>query len=48
MELIVTPTKESYWYGGVYRFKIEIGSEYPQIAPKVVCLTTILHPNIDY
>lgn len=43
-----TPGNDSYWYGGKYTFTFEIKDDYPYSAPKVMCLTKIYHPNIDY
>ena len=42
-----TPEKDSYWYGGKYKFSISVPDSYPFNPPKVMCNTTIYHPNID-
>ncbi|KAJ1726359.1 NEDD8-conjugating protein ubc12 [Coemansia biformis] len=38
---------EGYYKGGQFKFQFEIGDGYPHDAPKVRCLQTIYHPNID-
>jgi len=40
---------DSYWYGGVYKFNIEIPSEYPIKPPKVRLdpAHRVWHPNIE-
>lgn len=43
-----TPEKDSYWYGGKYQFQFAVGDNYPFNPPKVICLTKIYHPNIDF
>ena len=45
--LTIYPDEESFWYKGVYVFKIEFGKDYPFKAPKCLCTTRIYHPNID-
>ena len=47
MNLTVWPATESIWKGAVYKFTLEVGSEYPHVPPKVHCETKIYHPNID-
>jgi len=47
MILTVRPLEDSMWNGGVYKFTIEIGEDYPHKPPKVHCDTKIYHPNID-
>ncbi|KAJ2712018.1 NEDD8-conjugating protein ubc12 [Coemansia spiralis] len=38
---------EGYYSGGQFQFLFDIGDGYPHEAPKVKCLQTIYHPNID-
>lgn len=47
-KVLYTPESDSIWYGGKYEFSIEVLDEYPFKAPKVMCLTKIYHPNIDF
>lgn len=46
--VIYTPEKDSYWYGGKYEFSFTVSDQYPFNPPKVMCLTKIYHPNIDF
>ena len=39
--------KDSYWYGATYDFLFKVSTNYPNEAPKIMCLTKIYHPNID-
>jgi ubiquitin-conjugating enzyme E2 S len=39
--------KGTPYEGGVFRVKIVVGSEFPQIAPKGFCITKIYHPNVS-
>ena len=43
-----TPERDSYWFGGKYKFSFEVSDQYPFSPPKVMCLTKIYHPNIDF
>jgi ubiquitin-conjugating enzyme E2 M len=38
---------EGYWKNAKYVFSFSIKPMYPHDAPKVKCLTTVYHPNID-
>ena len=38
---------EGIYKGGSFVFKIEVPKSYPHDAPKVLCETTVFHPNID-
>ncbi|KAJ2783566.1 NEDD8-conjugating protein ubc12 [Coemansia javaensis] len=48
MEFVMTyrPT-EGYYKDGEFKFQFEIDKEYPHEVPKVRCMQTIFHPNID-
>ena len=46
-KVIITPDKESWWYGESYTFTISIPSNYNYVPPKVHCETRVYHPNID-
>ncbi len=35
--IIITPTSDSLWFGGVYAFSCEIPNDYPHEAPKLQC-----------
>lgn len=39
--------KETPYEGGIFRVKISVGSEFPQIAPKGFFMTKIYHPNVS-
>jgi len=45
-QLIITPN-EGIYKGGTFKFAISIPHSYPHEAPKVKCIQTIYHPNID-
>ena len=47
-KMVYTPDSESYWYGGKYEFTFSVPDKFPFDPPKVMCLTKIYHPNIDY
>ncbi|KAJ6216355.1 hypothetical protein RDWZM_007512 [Blomia tropicalis] len=47
LELLITPSKDSMWYGGKFKFIIDVPIEYKYVPPKVRCLTRIYHPNIN-
>ncbi|KAH7646790.1 NEDD8-conjugating enzyme UBE2F [Dermatophagoides farinae] len=47
LELWITPPRESMWYGGRFKFVIDIPLEYKYAPPKVRCLTRLYHPNIN-
>ncbi|EEB05994.1 NEDD8-conjugating enzyme Ubc12 [Schizosaccharomyces japonicus yFS275] len=38
---------EGFYKGGVFKFSVKIGANYPHEPPKVKCLNKIYHPNID-
>ncbi len=42
------PEKDSYWYGGIYTFSFNVPDTFPFNPPKVMCLTKVYHPNIDF
>ena len=44
--LIVTPD-EGFYVGGKFEFKFKFKNSYPHDPPKVSCVPTIYHPNID-
>ncbi|KAJ2661514.1 NEDD8-conjugating protein ubc12 [Coemansia sp. RSA 1200] len=44
--LLYRPSSGKY-EGGEFRFKFEVGENYPHEPPKVICEQTIFHPNID-
>jgi ubiquitin-conjugating enzyme E2 S len=39
--------KDTPYEGGVFRIKIIIPQEFPQMAPKGYCITKIYHPNVS-
>lgn len=39
--------QDGYYKNGKFKFKIEIGSNFPIEPPKIKCLNKIYHPNID-
>ncbi|MCQ2820783.1 MAG: ubiquitin-conjugating enzyme E2 [archaeon] len=43
-----TPEKDSIWFGGQYKFSFTVDEKFPFNPPKVMCLTKIYHPNIDF
>ncbi|KAI7688133.1 Nedd8-conjugating enzyme UBE2F [Sarcoptes scabiei] len=47
LELVITPSRESMWFGGKFKFTIDIPNDYKYVPPKVRCLTRIYHPNIN-
>ena len=48
MEFDVTITPQSGLYcGAAYEFHVSVPAGYPHQPPKVLCRTTIYHPNID-
>ncbi|KAJ8321026.1 hypothetical protein KUTeg_002613 [Tegillarca granosa] len=44
--LTITPD-EGFWYGGKYRFIVNVPEDYNIVPPVVVCKTRIWHPNIN-
>jgi len=38
---------EGVYKGGAFVFDVKVANSYPHDAPKVLCETTIFHPNID-
>jgi len=38
--------EETPFYGGVFRCKLTIDSDFPQVPPKGFFLTKIFHPNV--
>lgn len=44
--LTITPD-EGMYQGGAFNFSFNINSNYPHEPPKVKCLQTIYHPNVD-
>ncbi|KAJ2557815.1 NEDD8-conjugating protein ubc12 [Coemansia sp. RSA 1933] len=44
--LVYRPS-EGHYHGGVFRFKFDVSENYPHEPPKVRCLQTVFHPNID-
>ncbi|KAL4062984.1 ubiquitin-conjugating enzyme/RWD-like protein [Scleroderma yunnanense] len=44
--LTITPD-EGMYHGGAFNFSFNINSNYPHEPPKVKCLQTIYHPNVD-
>uniref|UniRef100_A0A914WJ04 E2 NEDD8-conjugating enzyme n=1 Tax=Plectus sambesii TaxID=2011161 RepID=A0A914WJ04_9BILA len=38
---------EGFYRGGIFTFDFKVGPGYPHDAPKVKCLTSVYHPNID-
>ena len=45
-KLVIKP-QEGIYEGGEYEFSMDCPDDYPNRPPKVMCLTTIYHPNID-
>ncbi|TGZ84790.1 putative NEDD8 conjugating enzyme [Ascodesmis nigricans] len=45
-EATITPD-DGYYKGGVFRFNVNVGPQYPHEPPKVKCTQKIYHPNID-
>ncbi|KAJ1676045.1 hypothetical protein EV182_000038 [Spiromyces aspiralis] len=39
--------RSGYWKGGVFRFRINIPLEYPNVRPSVHMLTNLFHPLVD-
>lgn len=39
--------QQGYYKSGQFRFAVEIGQNFPIDPPKIKCLDTIYHPNID-
>lgn len=46
MEVEIKPD-EGYYRGGLFKFSMVIGANFPIEPPKVKCLKRIYHPNID-
>lgn len=46
-KLKVSPPNDSMFHPGVFVFDFKVPSTYPHDAPKVLCTTTVYHPNID-
>ncbi|KAI6115296.1 ubiquitin-conjugating enzyme/RWD-like protein [Pisolithus croceorrhizus] len=44
--LTISPD-EGMYQGGAFNFSFDINSNYPHEPPKVKCLQTIYHPNVD-
>ena len=44
--LTISPT-EGFYKSGHFKFLVDINENYPMDPPKVKCLQTIYHPNID-
>jgi len=45
-KLIICPD-EGFYRNGTFTFQFKVSEEYPHSPPKVKCLNTIYHPNID-
>lgn len=45
-QLIICPD-EGFYRGGRFTFQFKVSEDYPHSPPKVKCLNTIYHPNID-
>lgn len=45
-DLQIVP-QDGYYKNGKFKFKIEIGQNFPIEPPKIKCLNKIYHPNID-
>jgi ubiquitin-conjugating enzyme E2 M len=48
MEILVTPTNETVYHGGTYKFTLDFPTNYPIKAPKLLLKNKIFHPNMDY
>ena len=46
-DIVLTPEKDTLWFGGKYKFSIKIPDDYNNEPPEVRCLTKVYHPNID-
>lgn len=38
---------KGFYKGGAFKFSFAVGTNYPHEPPKVKCLTSVYHPNID-
>ena len=45
-ELVIIP-QQGYYIGGRFRFSVDVNNNYPIEAPKIKCMQTVYHPNID-
>lgn len=43
----MSPSEDSLWKDGKFKFVISCNEDYNMTPPKVKCLTKILHPNIS-
>jgi len=47
IDVVITPPKDSMWYGGRFKFVIDVPQDYKYSPPKVRCQTRLYHPNIN-
>merc|ERR1711935_1110343 len=45
--ITVTPSEDSPWHGGVYRFKVNCPPEFPSQTFNVEIMDAVYHPNMD-
>ena len=47
-KIIMNGPKDSPYYNGKFNLQIYLPEEYPMVPPKVMFITKIYHPNIDF
>ena len=46
--ILLTGPKDSPYENGVFKLQLYLPEEYPMVPPKVLFMTKIYHPNIDF
>jgi len=47
IQAIITGPAGTPYEGGIFRVKLKLGPEFPQVPPKGIFLTKIFHPNVS-
>jgi ubiquitin-conjugating enzyme E2 N len=47
-KVMIAGPKDSPYEGGLFKLQLYLPEEYPMVAPKVLFMTKIYHPNIDF
>lgn len=47
-EVMIAGPKDSPYEGGLFKLQLYLPEDYPMVPPKVLFMTKIYHPNIDF